>query len=470
MLIKRIIPCLDIKDGRTVKGVNFVNLIDAGDPVELAKTYVEHGADELVFLDITATLEKRETLRDLVKKIAAEIDIPFIVGGGVQSLEDGIALLEAGANKIGINTAAVKDPAIITALADRFGSKCVVIAIDAKRTSKGWEVYTHGGRNATGKDVIEWAKEAEARGAGEILLTSMDCDGTKQGFDVELTQSVSNACHIPVIASGGAGKKEHFLEVLTKGRADAALAAGIFHFGELSISGLKRYLADENVPVKITPPKNGSLETLEGALNSKFNIADLDFTKGDGLIPAVIQHYKSGEVLMLGYMNQEALLKTLESGKVTFFSRSQNRLWVKGETSSNFLLLKNIFHDCDKDTLLILADPAGPTCHSGSKSCFGEVTFQHPLQFLLSLQELIAERKRNPKEASYTCNLFQKGVPKITEKVGEEAVEVIVAALAQGKEALNGEVSDLLYHLLVLLEEKGITLGDIVSTLQTRHR
>ncbi len=251
MLAKRIIPCLDVKEGRVVKGVNFVNLIDAGDPVENAKVYDEQGADELVFLDITASYEKRGIMIDVVRRTAEEVFMPLTVGGGVRTVEDIRNLLNAGADKVSINTAAVKNPELITEGAKLFGSQCIVVAIDAKRNGESWEVYIHGGRTPTGKDAVEWAKEVVDRGAGEILLTSMDRDGTKAGYDIELTRAISEAVSVPVIASGGAGKPEHFYEGLTQGKADAVLAASVFHFREISIPELKKYLKEKGVWVRV---------------------------------------------------------------------------------------------------------------------------------------------------------------------------------------------------------------------------
>lgn len=252
MFAKRIIPCLDVKDGRVVKGVSFVNLVDAGDPVECAKAYDREQADELVFLDITATHEARGTMIDMVERVASSIFIPFTVGGGIRSVEDFTALLRAGADKISVNSAAVRDPGLISRAAEKFGSQCVVVAIDAKRTQGGgFEVYLNGGRIGTGIDAVGWAREAERRGAGEILLTSMDCDGQKSGYDLELTRAVAKAVGIPVIASGGAGTPEHFYDALTAGQADAALAASLFHFKELSIPALKEYLSERGVPVRL---------------------------------------------------------------------------------------------------------------------------------------------------------------------------------------------------------------------------
>lgn len=251
MLTKRIIPCLDIKDGRTVKGINFVGLRDAGDPVALAAQYAAQGADELVFLDITATVEQRKTLVVLVKRIAAEINIPFTVGGGIQNIADVSALLNAGADKISINSAAVKNPDLVNALASEFGSQCVVVAIDTRYVDGEHIVHVRGGRTPTALRTLPWAKEVEERGAGEIMLTSMDHDGTKSGFANTLTAQISEALSIPVIASGGAGNMEHFVHTFQEGKADAALAASIFHFGEIKVPELKHYLKTQNIPVRI---------------------------------------------------------------------------------------------------------------------------------------------------------------------------------------------------------------------------
>lgn len=250
MLTKRIIPCLDVKDGKTVKGVNFENLRDAGDPVELGALYAEQGADELVFLDISATLEKRKTMVELVRRVASRINIPFTVGGGISSVEDVSALLNAGADKISINSSAVKDPTLIDRLALEFGSQCVVVAIDTRLYDGNSRVHTHGGTKPTSIDTFEWAYEVEQRGAGEILLTSMDHDGTKNGFANEITSRISQQANIPVIASGGAGKMEHFIDVFKQGKADAALAASIFHFKEIGIPELKNYLKSNGIVVR----------------------------------------------------------------------------------------------------------------------------------------------------------------------------------------------------------------------------
>lgn len=253
MLTKRIIPCLDVNDGRVVKGVNFVNLRDAGDPVEIAAAYDKAGADELVFLDITASSDHRRTVVDMVRQVAQTVFIPFTVGGGIRTVEDFKLLLRAGADKISVNSAAIDNPGLIAEAAEKFGSQCVVAAIDAKRRpdGSGWNIFKHGGRLDTGIDALEWAERVDCLGAGEILLTSMDCDGTKAGYDNALTAAVAERVSIPVIASGGAGTMEHFYDALTAGKADAALAASLFHYKELAIGDLKEYLAGRGVPVRL---------------------------------------------------------------------------------------------------------------------------------------------------------------------------------------------------------------------------
>lgn len=251
MLAKRIIPCLDVHEGRVVKGTNFVNLRDAGDPVELAALYDKEGADELVFLDISASSEGRETMIEVVRRTAEQVFIPFTIGGGLRTIEDIRRMLRAGADKVSLNTSAVQNPGLIEEGAHAFGSQCIVIAVDARQTGPGaWEVYTHGGRTPTGRDVLKWVEEVERLGAGEILLTSMDRDGTKNGYDLELTRAVSRAVSLPVIASGGVGNLEHLAEGLTTGEADAVLAASIFHYREYSIAEAKRYLEERKIPIR----------------------------------------------------------------------------------------------------------------------------------------------------------------------------------------------------------------------------
>ncbi|MBQ6886675.1 MAG: imidazole glycerol phosphate synthase subunit HisF [Lachnospiraceae bacterium] len=253
MYTKRIIPCLDVHNGRVVKGVNFVDLRDAGDPVEIAAAYDKAGADELVFLDITASSDARTTVVDMVRKVAEKVFIPFTVGGGIRTVDDFKAILREGADKVSVNSAAIMNPALISEAADKFGSQCVVVAIDAKKRAdgSGWNIYKNGGRVDMGIDAVEWAMKADKLGAGEILLTSMDCDGTKEGYDIELTKIISENVSIPVIASGGAGKMEHFYDALTEGKADAALAASLFHYKELEINEVKKYLREREISVRL---------------------------------------------------------------------------------------------------------------------------------------------------------------------------------------------------------------------------
>lgn len=254
MFTKRIIPCLDVKEGRVVKGINFVNLVDAGDPVSVAAAYDKEGADELVFLDITASSDAREIRVNMVRKVAETVFIPFTVGGGIRTLDDFRMILREGADKVSVNSAAIQDPELVSRAADKFGSQCVVVAIDAKRREEGngWSIYKNGGRIDMGIDAVEWAMKAEKLGAGEILLTSMDCDGTKNGYDIELTKTISENVSIPVIASGGAGTKQHFYDALTEGKADAVLAASLFHFNEMKIMDLKQYLSERDISVRCT--------------------------------------------------------------------------------------------------------------------------------------------------------------------------------------------------------------------------
>jgi len=377
MLAKRIIPCLDVHAGRVVKGINFVNLRDAGDPVEQAAVYDAEGADELVFLDITASHEGRDIMLDVVRRVAETVFIPFSVGGGIRTVEDMRALLMAGADKVSINTAAIENPKLITEGATKFGSQCIVVAIDARRRAEGgWEVYTHGGRKPRGLDAVEWAVQAAQLGAGEILLTSMDADGTQDGYDTALTRAVADAVNIPVIASGGAGKLEHFRAAFVEGRAQAALAASLFHYRTLSVGQVKAYLREHGVVVRPNDPIS-MLKAQISKPKSQEPILDLSFEnwsliKWDtqGLVPAIVQNAATGQVLMLAYMNAESLRRTLESRETWFWSRSRQEFWHKGATSGHIQRVIEVRIDCDGDTLLVLVDPAGPACHTGEVSCF----------------------------------------------------------------------------------------------------
>lgn len=362
MHTKRIIPCLDVKDGKVVKGINFVGLKEVGDPVDLARQYYEQGADELVFLDITATHEQRDTMVQMVEAVAKQIYIPFTVGGGIRTLEDIKKILRAGADKISLNSAAVRDKELIRKGAEMFGSQCIVVAIDARmRPEKdGWNVVINGGRIDTGLDVLEWTKEVLALGAGEILLTSMDADGTKQGFDIALCKAVNEIANVPVIASGGCGSLEHFHEVFAADAAEAALAASLFHYGELTVGEVKSYLDKKHIPVRY---KHDTID-IDAFLDQ------VDFAKQDGLVPAIVQEQDTKEVLMLAYMSKESLRITLEKKLACYYSRSRNELWLKGDTSGHYQHVKEVKIDCDNDTILLTVKQDGAACHTGAHSCF----------------------------------------------------------------------------------------------------
>ena len=362
MLTKRIIPCLDVKNGRVVKGVNFVSLRDAGDPVECAKQYNMAGADELVFLDITATLEARDTVVEMARRVADEVFIPFTVGGGIRTTQDIRDILNAGADKVSLNSAAVKNPQFVKEASEMFGAQCIVVAIDVKsredkeKFPSGYEVVIAGGTKPTGIDALWWAKEVVSLGAGEILLTSMDRDGTKSGFDNVITSMIADNVNVPVIASGGAGKMEDFYDGIIEGKADAVLAASLFHFGEIEIKDLKKYLAGRGIPVR--------------QISNELDMWAHMKKNSDGLVPAICQDYETGDVLMMAYMNYEAFDLTCKTGYMHYFSRSRNTLWKKGETSGHFQKVISCAIDCDRDTLLYKIDQTGAACHTGNRSCF----------------------------------------------------------------------------------------------------
>ncbi len=380
MLAKRIIPCLDVKGGRVVKGVNFIDIRDAGDPVESAKAYNKAGADELVFLDISATLEERDTLIDVVSQVAEQVFIPFTVGGGIRSLEDIRRILKAGADKISLNSAAVLNPALVQDAAARFGSQCVVVAIDVRCTQDGtYEVVIAGGTKSTGLEAVDWACQVEKLGAGEILLTSMDKDGTKSGYDLPITRRIADAVSIPVIASGGAGNLPDFYDALTTGGAEAVLAASLFHFGEISLPQLKRYLALRGVPIRLTaelaleqqhyvrPFAQGTVLDEPQAASNLWQKLKKD---SNGLVSVITREAGQGEILMQAFIDETALQATLESGLMHYFSRSRNRLWLKGEQSGHFQQVRRLQVDCDNDCLLADVKAFGPSCHTGHTSCF----------------------------------------------------------------------------------------------------
>lgn len=372
----RVIPCLDVDNGRVVKGVNFANLRDAGDPVELAARYDQLGADELTFLDVSASKEGRGTLIDVVRRTAEQVFIPLTVGGGVRSADDVRALLRAGADKVSVNTAAIARPELLRELAEIFGSQCIVLSLDARRTAQrqdwapsGFEVTTHGGTRSAGLDALEWARTAADLGVGEILLNSMDSDGTEGGFDAELIAAVRAAVNVPVVASGGAGAPEDFPPAVAAG-ADAVLAASIFHFGKTSIGEVKDVLARAGYPVRLVSepetqpaPANPAVCELDPAIASRLKC------NSDGLVPAVVQSV-DGEVLMLAWMDDHALAHTLATRQGTYFSRSRQEYWVKGKTSGSTQEVLGVKLDCDGDTLLVTVRQRGGACHTGDHSCF----------------------------------------------------------------------------------------------------
>ncbi len=467
-LAVRVIPCLDVAAGRVVKGTRFTNLRDEGDPVEAAVRYEAEGADELAFLDIVAAQENRGTLVSLVSRVAEVLSIPFTVGGGVRSVEDADALLKAGADRVTINTAAVADPELIRRLSEQFGAQCIVLALDGKRvrTADGavrMIVTTHGGRRITEKGVVEWAVEAAGLGAGEILLTSVDSDGTREGFDVEMLRAVRSAADIPIVASGGAGKLAHFVTAIRDGGADAVLAAGVFHQRVFTIGEVKQALASAGIPVRLGGAAGAAPA---GPIPAVFDEI--------GLVPVVVRDVRSGEVLTLAWANAEALELTRKTGYSHFFSRSRQKLWKKGETSGNVQQVASISVDCDGDAVVYDVVPRGPACHTGSRTCFRVVETLDPAAAAPSLDlgplfAIVADRQRSPVAGSYTNRLLEAGIAKIAKKVGEEGVETAIAALVEDDGALAGEAADLLYHLAVLLTARGVPPSDVERKLRDRR-
>lgn len=440
---KRIIPCLDVDHGRVVKGKKFKGLKDIADPIELARKYEQQGADELVFYDITATTEKRGIFLDIVKQVRSAITIPLTVGGGIRTVKDIEAVLQAGADKVSINSAAVKNPDLITEAASHFGNNRIVLSIDVKQVGeKEWKIFTDGGSTETELNAIDWAKEGEKRGAGEIVVNCMDEDGVRNGYDMQLTETISNAVDIPVIASGGAGEMEHFKEVFEHG-ISGALAASVFHYDDIKIPDLKLYLADIHFPA-------------------------------DGLLPAIVQDVETKQVLMLAYMNETALKKTIETKEAWFYSRSRQELWHKGATSGNKQLVRGIQYDCDGDAILLQVKRLGPACHTGEESCFFNSLIQgseglKEEAVLSQLMTTIKKRRNKQQSRSYTAYLFREGLDKILKKIGEESSEVIIGAKNRNKQEVIWEIADLVYHLLVLMTYLNIDLSDLERELKKRH-
>ncbi len=378
MLVKKIIPCLDLKDGRVVKGVKFVDIRDAGDPVAVAQAYTAAGADELVMLDITATVEGRTTMLDLVSRIAQATDLPLTVGGGLASLADIERTLAAGADSVALASAALAQPELIRAAAEKFGSQRIVVAIDAKKQADAsFAVYAAGGRQRTGQTALVWARQVAELGAGRILLTSMDKDGTNTGYDLELTNQVAAAVPVPVIASGGAGSLADFYDVLSGG-ASAALAASLFHFGQINLAQLKRYLLLRNIKVK-SPAGGPDQPQAYFAAGTPLALPDAAAMiwqrlnkDSQGLVPVIVQEKDNGLVLMQAFTNEAALAATLSTGLMHYYSRSRQSLWLKGEKSGHFQQVQKLWADCDQDCLLALVQQYGPACHTGAKTCFAQ--------------------------------------------------------------------------------------------------
>ena len=465
MLRPRVIVCLDVKDGRVVKGTRFKGLRDVGDPVELARRYEREGADEIVFLDISASHEGRGTLLETVRHTAEVLFIPLTVGGGVRTVDDMDALLRAGADKVSVNSGAVRDPEMLTRSAARFGNQCVVISIDAARDGAHWYHYTHGGRQRTDLDAVSWAQECVERGAGEVLLTSIDRDGVRTGYDLELTRAVAEAVTVPVIASGGAGNARHLEEGFTRGKAAAVLLAGILHDGLTTVRELKEALSGWGVPVRPSPTLSDRTIRSPAALDA------LTFD-GDGLIPVVTQDATGGAVLMVAWANREALEATLETGMMHYWSRSRKALWEKGETSGNTQALSSLHADCDGDTLLARVTPAGPACHTGDPTCFGSGALPLPvpapeLGIVEELWAVLEERDRERPEGSYTVRLLSDENLRM-KKLGEETAELI-SALIRGEERASAEAADLLYHVLVALKAGGRSWREVESELERRR-
>ena len=448
--VKRIIPCIDIKDGKAVKGVNFVGIKEVGNVIDLAQKYAYLGADEIVLLDISATTENRKLNREWIKEALQKVDVPFTVGGGISSVDDARTLLEMGAKRISVSSAAIQRPELINELVQAFGSEAVVVAIDGKKVGNKWMAFVEAGTKNSGRELLEWAQEVEKRGAGSLLFTSMDHDGEQKGYPLDTLAQLKEVISIPLIASGGAGKIDDFYDGLVYGKADAVLAASVFHFDLVCIDELKFSLWRAGVSV-----------------NLGHNFRGLNYDS-KGLIPTIVQDVSSGMNLMMGYMNKESLQKTLDTGKVTFWSRSREKLWTKGEESGHFLNLYGIRVDCDRDTLLVKAKPVGPTCHTGSQTCWRERLSNH--HFLYFLEEVLKERRLESPEKSYTAYLYSKGSAKIAQKVGEEAVELVIEAMRDRDDLFLNEAADLMYHYLVLLQDRGYSLEDVINVLEKRHK
>lgn len=470
-MLAKIVACLDVKEGVVVKGTQFRNHEVMGDALSLAKRYSDEGADELVIYDITASSKGTVVDKSWVKTIKEVIDIPLCVAGGIKTVADAQALFEHGVDKISINSPALADPHFINELVAAFGSEKIVVGIDSYYDEKldDYFVYTLTGDEATtsktGWRTLDWVVDIQNRGAGEIVLNMMNQDGVRDGYDIEQLQKVREVCTISLVASGGAGKMAHFRDAYLQAHVDGTLGASAFHKQLVNITELKAYLKDEGIEV-IMPKELGQSVKQQ---SSDAIIEMVDWQKVDNLLPVIVQDYQSAEVLMLGYMNAEALTQTLATAKVTFFSRTKQRLWTKGEESGHFLNVVDYTLDCDNDTLLILAKPIGPTCHLGDTSCFEAVSRKAPWVFFSRLEKLLEARKNEDPETSYTASLYAKGTKRIAQKVGEEGVEVALAATVHDKDEVISEMADLMYHATVLLHDQGLAWEEVLTKLHERH-
>jgi imidazoleglycerol phosphate synthase cyclase subunit/phosphoribosyl-ATP pyrophosphohydrolase len=459
MVMTRVIPCLDVKDGRVVKGVSFEGLRDIGDPVAAARRYDDEGADELVFLDISATHEGRRTMLGVVEQVADQVFIPLTVGGGVAAVEHFRDLLHAGADKVGINSAAVNDPTLITRAAERFGAQCVVVAVDARRVPRpdgttAFEVFTHGGRTATGKDALAWCAEVARLGAGEILLTSIDADGTKQGYDVELLRLVRERVNVPIVASGGAGALPHFVDAVRAG-ADAVLAASLFHDRILAIDDVQRALVAAGLAARMRPRV-----AVRGG-PPRFDAA--------GLLPTILVDAATGEVLTLAYSNATSWETMLATGETWLWSRSRGALWHKGATSGHTQRVVSVTLDCDSDAAVVRVLPHGPACHTGARSCFGPSNPSTAGGTLVALDDVLEARARERPPGSYTTTLLGDDNKRM-KKLGEELVELVRALHVGSDDDVVEEASDVFFHVAVALRARGIPLARVLTKLAERAR
>lgn len=453
----RVIPCLDTANGRLVKGVRFANVREMGDPVEAACNYAQQGADEICVLDILASKQGQEPNYEILSAIHKSCAAPLIFGGGVSSLDIAEKVVAAGASRVGIGSAALDNPELVRRVSYKFGPAATVALVDVEEVD-GEYIVLGAGQKRTERRLLPWLLQLKDLGAGEILLTTMQ-DGQKKGYDLPSLRLAASS-GLPVIASGGAGKLEHFLEAAQNG-ASAVLAASLFHEGTLTVAQVKEYLRQRGVEVAAAG-------------------LDLSMIRFDerGLVPAIAQDVYTGAVLMLAYMNEESLRLTLETGYATYYSRSRQALWKKGETSGHTQKLRELLYDCDGDTLLLKVEQTGPACHTGEPTCFyrslkalpGERNSGEGASILQRVYGLILDRKAHPKAGSYTNSLLEKGVDKIGKKLVEEAAETLIAAKNGSRDELAFESADLAYHLLVLLANAGLSLDDLYAELSARHR